>query len=60
VTLCGRLDRIKYARAIKYHTQICQMARGGDMHNIILGPKQRRREKEVGWNNELQGQTIIK
>jgi hypothetical protein len=54
VTLCGRLDRINYARAIKYHIQICQMVRGGDMHNIILGLVQRQREKEVGWNNNLQ------
>jgi len=35
------------------------MARGGDMMpNIILGPKQRQKEKEVGSeNNKLQGQT---
>jgi hypothetical protein len=56
VTLCGRLDRINYARSTKYHIQICQMARGGDMHNIILVSMQRRRETEVGWNNEFQGQ----
>jgi hypothetical protein len=56
VTLCGRLDRINYARAMENHVLICQMARGGDMYNIIPDPTQRQREKEVGWNNELRGQ----
>jgi hypothetical protein len=41
MTLCGRLDRINYARAIKYHVQIHLMAKGWDMHNLTLGPLQR-------------------
>lgn len=57
-TLCGRLDRtINYAREIKYHIQICSIARGEDMDNIILGSTQRQREKKVCCNNKLWGQT---
>jgi hypothetical protein len=57
-TFSGRLDRTNNARAIKYPMyKYAKMIRGEDMDNIILSLVQRQKEKKVGLNTKLWGQT---